>query len=78
MSIKSIGLALELELELELEPKQVASAAATKKSVFHAETRCGMDRRQRTDRRQTIRFSTDRRNSHDRREGSCWDRQHSV
>ena len=56
---------------------QPAAAAAPKapgeKSVFHANTREGRDRRVNPDRRQTLRMEPDRRSGKDRRPRAGWE-----
>lgn len=64
-------------IDFDRDSKDTAVSRAAGKAVFHAETRSGQDRRRGYDRRQSIRFTADRRSHSDRRAGNSWDDQHS-
>lgn len=66
------GLTLELE-PLESEKNSAAPANAAGAATFHANTRCGRERRKRSDRREMIRFEDDRRAQKDRRPRRTWE-----
>lgn len=62
--------------QLALEPMDDKVTAATAPGApvkFHADTRCGKERRLLADRRQELRFQADRRSGLDRRPKKTWE-----